>query len=75
MKQVDQQAIDERAKTKKDGVYFFRGVVYRVKSGRVTHYVADCKILERCFGFNVVVGAVQIGTSKEAIKKLLQSLE
>lgn len=76
MKLVDQQAVDERAKTKKDGVYTFRGIVYRVRGGNVTHYAVEGIVLERCFGFNVAVGACDRGLGSEVSrKKLLQSIK
>ena len=34
----NKKLIAEKARTKKDGCYSFRGVVYRVKDTKVTHY-------------------------------------
>ena len=48
--------IIEKAKNKNDGVYSFRWVKYRVKNNNVTHFAANGIILERCYGFNVVIG-------------------
>ncbi len=46
----------DKAKTKKDGCYKFRGVAYRTRSGKVTHFASNGQILEYCMGFNVIVG-------------------
>ena len=46
----------DKALTKKDGVYSFRGFLYRVKNFRVTHIAHNGIILERFGNFNVEVG-------------------
>jgi len=51
----NERSIIIKAKSKKDGVYRFRGVAYRVLDGNVTHLSDGNKILERAYGFNVVV--------------------
>lgn len=48
--------IIEKAKSKKDGVYTFRGVGYRIRNNKITHLSANGSILERCYEFNVVIG-------------------
>lgn len=65
-------AINTKAKLKKDGCYTFRGVSYRVKNNVVTHYACNGEIVERCFGFHVVIGKYD-GYS-EAGRKTLQTL-
>lgn len=47
----------EKAKIKKDGIYTFRGFLYRVKNNRVTHWAYYGQILENCGNFNVIVGS------------------
>jgi hypothetical protein len=54
-------AINEKAKTKNDGVYRFRGIVYRVKNNRVTHIASNGKVLERAGYFNVEIGTYENG--------------
>jgi len=49
-------AIVEKAKTKADGVYRFRGVAYRVVNNRVTHIAGNGLVLERCGWFDVQIG-------------------
>jgi hypothetical protein len=61
--------IIEKAKSKKDGVYTFRGVGYRVRNNKITHFSANGSILERCYGFNVVIGKYK-GFNNEGIKML-----
>ncbi|HAR37919.1 MAG TPA: hypothetical protein DCS09_04715 [Porphyromonadaceae bacterium] len=63
-----------KAKSKKDGVYTFHGVSYRVKSGAVTHYATNTgKVLERCYGFNVIVGTCDYYTEQR--NKALMSIK
>ena len=56
--------IIDKAKNKSDGVYSFRGIMFNVTDGKVTHYAYDNKIM---VGYGQVVS--QIGgysTDKEA---------
>lgn len=48
--------IHDKAKTKRDGVYSFRGILYRVKNGRFTHYGYRNEIVERAGNFDVPIG-------------------
>jgi len=64
-------AID-KAKTKKDGVYTFRGFLYRVLKCRITHIASKGKILERYGNFDVEVGSYTF--MQEAIK-ILKSIK
>ena len=50
------KAIKVRNISKKDGVYTFRGIHYRLKDGRVTHYCVGGEILENFGYFNTQVG-------------------
>ncbi len=52
----NQNIISEKSKSKKDGIYSFRGIKYLVKSGKATHFLDRGQILESCGAFNVVVG-------------------
>jgi len=52
----NQNKIIDLAKTKNDGVYSFRGVEYKVRDHKVTHYAAGGQVLEAYGHFNVVVG-------------------
>ena len=65
----NEKYIIEKAKAKKDGVYQARGVAYRVRGGRVTHYAYRGKVLERAYGFNCIVGSFS-GCSPDAVKTL-----
>ena len=53
----NQKLIQEKASSKKDGVYDFRGVSYRVRDKQVTHFACGGQILQPCFGFNCIVGS------------------
>lgn len=60
--------IIDKAQGKSDGIYSFRGIMFRVKKGKVTHYAASGKIYAG-HGFAVS----QIGsydTDKEARTQL-----
>lgn len=52
----NEQLISAKAKLKKDGVYTFRGVVYRVKDGYVTHYATGGNVSEHYGRFLVDIG-------------------
>jgi len=56
--------IIEKAKSKKDGVYTFRGVYYRVNNHYVTHYAWKYEILEKYGYFNVVCGTYDVDPAK-----------
>lgn len=64
-------AIHDRAKGRRDGVYSFRGMKYRVKAGRFTHFAYNGVILERAGNFNVEIGT-HTGYSDGAKKALTQ---
>lgn len=53
------ELITKKAKEKQNGVYRFRGVVYRVRENRVTHIAHDGQILERYGHFNVQIGTYE----------------
>lgn len=65
--------ISEKAKNKKNGVYEFRGVAYRVKENKVTHIAYSGQILERYGNFNVEVGTYS-GYIDDA-KRLLRGIK
>lgn len=62
-----------KAASKADGIYQARGVGYRVRSGRVTHFSSKGQILEFACGFNCVVGSYEGGNSNGV--KLLKSIK
>lgn len=69
----NEELIVQKAKSKRDGVFTFRGVCYRVRGGFVTHFAVNSKILERAFGFNCVVGSYKYEWTDSA-KKALQRI-
>jgi hypothetical protein len=52
----NREAIAKRAATKENGVYTLRGVYYRVRDGKVTHYACKGEVVESCGHFDVCVG-------------------
>lgn len=48
--------IQEKAKSKKDGVYQLRWIGFRVRNGCVTHYVVRNEVLESVGAFVTQVG-------------------
>ena len=64
--QENHKLITEKAVTKRDGVFTFRGVAYRVRDKRVTHFAYNGKILQYCHGFNVEVGKYEYKWSTSA---------
>lgn len=67
----NQNYIVEKAKTKQNGCYQIRGIAYRVRDGKVTHFAVGGEILQPYGAFNVVVGAYS-GNSNEAKKVLME---
>jgi len=65
--------IVDKAKTKRDGVFSFRGVSYRVRNGNVTHFAYGGTIYNFCHGFNVKVGQYKYMSSTSS-KHALQTL-
>ena len=68
----NEKLILDKAKEKNDGCYRFRGVAYRVKNGTVTHFAVKGEVLERAFGFNVIIGVCS--TSDEQAQKELKAI-
>ena len=66
----NQNAINEKAKTKKDGCYQFRGVAYRVRDGAVTHFVSGGEVMQQYGYFNVTVTKLEHSSSDYAVKFL-----
>ena len=64
--------IIEKAKTKEDGVYCFRGVTFKVKNFKVIAYAANGKVIQPAGHFDVLIGEYD-GYHSEA-KKLLKTL-
>lgn len=65
--------ISEKAKSKKDGVYKFRGVLYKVKNNYVTHYFYNGEFLQRYGAFNVLIK--KLSCYKDQAVKILKSIE
>jgi hypothetical protein len=70
--QANRLFIQEKAKTKKDGVYTARWIGYRVRDGRVTHYVVRTKVLEN---FGAFVTSVGTFTDNAAANKALKAFK
>ena len=67
----NQNMIIDKAKSKKDGVYRFRGVAYRVINNHAVYFAADGKIIQACYGFNAVIGSYEYNLNQiNAIKAL-----
>ena len=65
----NEKYIINKPSSKKDGVYQARGVAYRVRNGKVTHYASGGKVIEIAYGFNCIIGRFD-GYSSEAVKVL-----
>lgn len=66
------ELIRGKAGDKTNGVYRFRGVLYRVRDKRVTHVAHDGKVFERYGHFNVEVG--RYGGYEDAAAKMLRAI-
>ena len=65
----NQQACIDKAKTKKDGVYTFRGIAYRVHDNRITHFACNGEVVIPFSNFNTLVGTYH-GYITDGIKLL-----
>lgn len=69
MKNTDREFINDRAKSKTDGVYSIRGIVYRVVDGYATHYATGGQILLNSGSVVVEVGKfVYMDEAKKMLK-------
>jgi hypothetical protein len=68
LNQANRLFVQEKAKTKKDGVYQARWIGFRVRDGRVTLYVVRNEVLENFGGFVTSVGT--FGDNAAALKAL-----
>ena len=57
LSRINQKAINEKSKLKNDGVYTFRGVIYRVYNNKAVLYGYGGMITQQWGGFNVDVGS------------------
>jgi hypothetical protein len=73
----NQKAINERAKSRKDGVYEFRGIVFRVRDHHATHFATQGQVLEQYGHFNAMVGKYDSTKydHREVAKKLLKTIK
>jgi hypothetical protein len=70
----NQKLINEKAKTKNDGVYKFRGVVYRVINNIAKFYARDGEVMQNEFGFNVVIGVYNRSYGQDGAVKALKKI-
>lgn len=66
--------IVKKAESKSDGIYSFRGVIFRVKNGQATHFAVDGKILLGIGAANTQVGEYELGRNDKA-KAMLKSIK
>lgn len=69
---VNQNAIVDRAVALKDGIFSFRGIIFRVRNGKATHFAARGDIVAGFGHFNTVVG--HYANDQEA-KRLLKNIK
>ena len=70
----NQKLIVERAKDLRDGIFSYRGIIFRVRNGRATHFAAQGKVVEPYGAFNVEVGRYNFADDREA-KRLLKNIK
>ncbi len=73
----NQNFIQQKAKTKADGVYTIRGILYRVENGRATHFASEGNVLLFCGAFNMIVDQYDYtrGDHRAVARKLLKSIK
>ena len=64
--------IIDKSVNKPDGIYSFRGILFRVKGGKVTHYAADGKILQAMGRVNTQIGSYDSSTQAKSILKSIK---
>lgn len=70
LNQANRLFIQDKAKSKKDGVYQARWIGYRVRNGCVTHYVVRNEVLASYGAFVTLVGTF---ASNDAANKALKA--
>ena len=70
----NQSAIIDRAKNKKDGIYKFRGVAYRVVNNHARFFASNCEVIEMCYGFNAIIGRYDHSLNQSNAVKALKSI-
>ena len=70
----NQKLIDKKAQSKNDGVYNFRGVVYRVVNNVAKFYACNGQVLQNESGFNVLIGSYDISYGQDEAAKVLKTL-
>ena len=68
----NQNLIITKSKTKKDGIYTFRGVIYRVYTNTAILFAYNGEILQNYGGFNCVVGRYD---TKDEARKLMRGYD
>ena len=66
----NQNLIIDKAKDKRDGVYTFRGVSYRVRGGKVTHFCDGKHILQPFGNFNVILRECKLHEQDTILKTI-----
>ncbi len=61
--------IIDKSESKPDGIYSFRGILFKVKGGKVTHYATDGKILQAMGRFNTQIGSYATNAEAKTILK------
>tara|TARA_R110000850_G_scaffold265715_1_gene395556 strand:- start:43 stop:264 length:222 start_codon:yes stop_codon:yes gene_type:complete len=71
----NQQAIMNKAESKKDGVYKFRGVAYKVINGHAVYFAANEQVLQMYCGFNAVIGRYEHSLNQANAVKALKLIK
>ena len=59
--------IIDKSESKPDGIYSFRGILFKVKGGKVTHYATDGQILQAMGRFNTQIGSYDSSSQAKSI--------
>ena len=71
----NQQTIIDGARNKKNGVYEFRGVAYRVIDNNARFFASNCEVIEVCYGFNAIIGRYEHSLNQTNAVKALTSID
>lgn len=65
----------EKAKQKNDGVYKLKGLYYRVKDHKVTHFAAYNNVYQFCYGFLVKIATLESKYGEDNCRKSLLAIK
>jgi len=74
MKTLEINILNQKAKTKKDGVYSYNGNLYAVKNAKfIAYFNSFGECYQRMGAFNVLLGNVEVYDRRKELNKIIKS--